>query len=40
MKSLYTAWVFGVALTLVGFGSSVTKAIAQTTYPFQATYNA
>ncbi|MGI2908063.1 PEP-CTERM sorting domain-containing protein [Tolypothrix sp. VBCCA 56010] len=40
MKSLYTAWVFGVTLTLVGFGSSVTKAIAQTTYPFQATYNA
>lgn len=39
MKSLYTAWVFGV-MTLVGFGSSVTKAIAQTTYPFQATYNA
>jgi hypothetical protein len=39
IKSLYTAWVFGVALTLVGFGSSVTKASAQTTYPFQATYN-
>lgn len=38
MKSLYTAWVFGV-VTLVGFGASVTKAIAQNTYPFKTTYN-
>ena len=38
MKSLYTAWLLAV-MTLVSFGSSVTKAIAQTTYPFQATYN-
>jgi hypothetical protein len=38
IKSLYTAWVFSV-VTLIGLGSTVTKAIAQTTYPFQATYN-
>jgi len=36
---LYTSWLFGVALTLLGFGSGA-SASAQTTYPFEATYNA
>ncbi len=36
---LYTAWAVPVALTLVGFGLEITPASAQTTYPFEATYN-
>ncbi len=36
---LYTSWLFGVALTLLGFGSGA-SASAQSTYPFEATYNA
>lgn len=39
IHSSYTALLFG-AVALVGFGASVPKAIAQTTYPFEATYNA
>ena len=35
----YTAWLVPVALTLLGFGSGA-SASAQTTYPFEATYNA
>lgn len=38
MYQKYTSWVLG-ALTLVGFGSSIETAKAQTTYPFNATYN-
>lgn len=33
------ARLLGVALTFVGVGASVPKAIAQTTYPFEANYN-
>lgn len=40
IQKSYSAWLFGVALTLVGFGASVPKAIAQTTYPFETTYDA
>lgn len=36
----YTAWVVPVALTLASFGTDGAKAIAQTNYPFEATYNA
>ena len=32
-------WLVPVAFCLVGFGSSVQSAMAQTTYPFEATYN-
>lgn len=35
-----TARLFGVALTLTGFGLNVQSAIAQTTYTFDATYDA
>lgn len=35
----YTAWLIPV-ITLVGFGLGGTKAIAQTTYPFETTYDA
>ena len=30
IQSSYTAWLFCVSLTLVGFGTGVPKAIAQT----------
>ena len=36
----YTAWLFGVALTVVSFGTGASKATAQITYPFEATYDA
>ena len=32
-------WLVPAALTVLGFGSSATKVSAQTTYPFQATYD-
>lgn len=35
----YRAWAVPVALTLVGFGLDIFPASAQTTYPFEATYN-
>lgn len=38
MYRKYTSWILG-ALTLVGFGSSIETAKAQTVYPFNATYN-
>lgn len=34
-----TAWLFCVALTLGGFGLGAARVHAQTTYPFEATYN-
>lgn len=36
----YSAWLVPIALTLASFGTGGAKAIAQTTYPFEATYNA
>jgi hypothetical protein len=35
-----TAWLFAFALTFTGFGSNVQSAAAQTTYTFDATYDA
>ena len=35
----YTAWFVPLALALVGLGTGTAKATAQTTYPFEATYN-
>ncbi|GAA6620707.1 hypothetical protein [Scytonema sp. NUACC26] len=40
MLCLSTARLFGVALTLTGFGLNVQSAAAQTTYTFDATYDA
>lgn len=39
MLRSHSVWLVPVALTLVGFGSGATKAIAQTTYPFNAEYD-
>ena len=39
IQSSYTAWLFCVSLTLVGFGTGVPKAIAQTNYEFSANYD-
>lgn len=35
----HSVWIVPLALTLVGFGPGATKAIAQTTYPFNAEYD-
>lgn len=35
-----TAWLFGVAVSVLGFGSNIQSAVAQTTYTFDATYDA
>ncbi|MBD2774334.1 hypothetical protein [Iningainema tapete] len=40
MLRSFTARLFGVALTLTGFGLNVQSAVAQTTYTFDATYDA
>lgn len=40
IQNLSTAWLFCAALTLGGFGLGAAKVDAQTTYPFEATYNA
>lgn len=41
MLRSHNVWLVPAALTLVGFGAGVPKAIAQTTYPFEpTTYNA
>ena len=40
MLRSYTAWLVPIAFTLLGFGSTLGKAVAQTTYTFDATYNA
>jgi hypothetical protein len=40
MLRLYHVWLVPAAFTLLGFGPGAAKAIAQTTYPFEATYNA
>ena len=40
IQGAYTAWLVPLALTLVGLGTGAAKAIAQTNYPFAATYNA
>lgn len=39
IQGSYTAWLVPLALTLVGLGTGTAKATAQTTYPFEATYN-
>ena len=39
MLRSYTAWLVPIAFTLLGFGSTLGKAVAQTTYTFDATYN-
>lgn len=39
IQGSYTACLFCVALTLVGFGTGAPKAIAQTTYEFSANYD-
>lgn len=40
MLRLHSVWLFCAALTLLGFGPGAAKATAQSTYPFEATYNA
>ncbi len=40
MLRSYTAWLVPVAFTLLGFGSTLGKAVAQTTYTFDTTYDA
>ncbi|MBE9212318.1 hypothetical protein IQ247_06280 [Plectonema cf. radiosum LEGE 06105] len=39
MLRSYTSWLIPGIFALVGFGSSMESAKAQTTYPFEATYN-
>jgi hypothetical protein len=39
IQGSYNAWLVPLALTLVGLGAGTAKATAQTTYPFEATYN-
>ena len=40
MLRSYTAWLVPIAFTLLGFGSTLGKAVAQTTYTFDTTYDA
>lgn len=40
MLRLHHVWLVPAVFTLLGFGPGAAKVIAQTTYPFEATYNA
>ncbi len=39
MLRSYTSWFFLGVITVLSFGSNTHKAVAQTTYPFNATFN-